>query len=327
MRFLYFIQSILLWWALFAVVSWAGAEEKGVLERNVQRGPVMARIKIAPAKPRLGDDIVLTLEVEAEKGVELFMPEFGQSLDRFAIVDYVPREKVGSQGQTVLVQQYTLQPPMSGQQSIPPLMIEFIDRRPDHVAVPAGEDAYELLTERISFDVASVLPSGASDQLKPPMGALQPLVLAKRVSWLWWLWIPLLLVVPWAWRVWLKWRGQVRQRTAFDIAHGRLLAMMARARPSPEGMDAFFVELSDIIRRYLEDRFRLRAPERTTEEFLEIASGSPDLTAEHRGFLFQFLGYADRVKFARHLPQAEHVDQALNAAEQFLLQTRGVVPG
>lgn len=90
-------------------------------------------------------------------------------------------------------------------------------------------------------------------------------------------------------------------------------------------MDPFFVQLSDIVRRYLEDRFQLRAPEKTTEEFLEVAGGSPDLTAEHRGFLHQFLGYADRVKFARHLPKAEHVDEALAAAEHFLIQTKDAV--
>lgn len=298
--------------------------EEAFIERTNQRGPVTARVKVEPAKPRLGDDITLTLEVEAEKGIELFMPEFGQSLDRFAIVDYLPREKAGPQDKTIITQRYTLQSPMSGEQSIPPLIIEFIDRRPDHPPTPEGEDAYELLTERIVFEVASVLPKGAAQDLKPPLGSLQPLASSHRATWFWLPLIVLVVAAPFGWRVWLKWRGKVRQRSAFDISSGRLQAMMTRARPSPEEMDAFFVELSDIIRRYLEDRFQLKAPERTTEEFLDIATGSPDLTAEHRGFLHQFLAYADRVKFARHLPQLEHVDQALAAAEQFLNQTKEV---
>lgn len=294
------------------------------MERTSQRGPVTAHVKISPSKPRLGDDVVLTLTVEAAKGVEVLMPEFGQSLDRFIITDYLPREVMGPQDKTIITQRYTLQPPMSGEQSIPSLMIEFIDRRKGHPPAPKGEDAYELLTDRIPFQVESVIPKGAVADLKPPLGALQPLDRSQDTSRLWWLLFPLLVAAPFGWRVWSKWRGEVRQRSAFDTAHGRLQAMMARARPGPEEMDAFFVELSGIIRRYLEDRFRLQAPERTTEEFLDIATGSPDLTGEHRGFLHQFLGYADRVKFARHLPQAEHVEQALVAAEQFLKQTQEV---
>ena len=305
----------------------AEEEEEAFIERSSQRGPVTAHIKIAPAKPRLGDDISLILEVEAEKGVELFMPEFGQSLDRFAIVDYLPREKIGPQEQTIITQRYTLQPPMSGEQSIPPLIIEFVDRRPDHPLAPEGEDAYELLTERIALAVASVLPSGAAQDLKPPLGSLQPLASTQSSSWFFLIvtvLIVLIIAAPFGWRYWLQWQGRVRQRSAFDIAYGQLQTMTARARPAPEEMGAFFVELSAIVRHYLEDRFQLRAPERTTEEFLDIATGSPDLTAEHRGFLHQFLVYADRVKFARHLPQVEHVDQALAAAEQFLNQTKEV---
>lgn len=38
------------------------------------------------------------------------------------------------------------------------------------------------------------------------------------------------------------------------------------------------MEISAIIRRYLEDRFELRAPELTTEEFLGVAGGCDALS-------------------------------------------------
>jgi hypothetical protein len=86
-------------------------------------------------------------------------------------------------------------------------------------------------------------------------------------------------------------------------------------------MDDFFVEISDIVRRYLEGRFALHAPELTTEEFLEVAAGSPDLSADHRRFLQTFLGNADRVKFARFVPAATEVEGVLSAVRGFLQQT------
>jgi hypothetical protein len=87
-------------------------------------------------------------------------------------------------------------------------------------------------------------------------------------------------------------------------------------------MDTFFVELSDIVRHYLEGRFKLHAPELTSEEFLDVASGSPDLNDAHRRFLGEFLSVADRVKFARHLPQVPQVEELLDSVEAFLEQTR-----
>jgi len=59
------------------------------------------------------------------------------------------------------------------------------------------------------------------------------------------------------------------------------------------------------VRRYLEDRFRLRAPEMTTEEFLQAAQQNPQLPREHRSSLGRFLTEADMVKFARHIPELE----------------------
>ncbi|HIJ82735.1 MAG TPA: hypothetical protein HPQ00_00850 [Magnetococcales bacterium] len=289
-----------------------------------QRGPVTARVTLAPAKPRLGDAITLTLEVEGEKGIEVLMPEFGQSLGRFAIVDFVPGEKTGEGGKTVARQRYTLQPPMSGEQHIPSLIIGFIDRRPGNRPAPEGEDAYELLTERLTFAVASVIPKGVEADLKPPMGSLAPLARweGEGQGW-WWLLLLLLLVVAGV-AGWMFWRGRRTgsvRKSPFEIASIRLQLLKKEPRPTPEEMDAFFVQLSDIVRHYLEARFHIRAPEKTTEEFFDAAAGSPDLTAEHRGFLFRFLEFSDQVKFARHQPTLEHVDQALAAAENFLRQT------
>lgn len=87
-------------------------------------------------------------------------------------------------------------------------------------------------------------------------------------------------------------------------------------------MDPFFVTLSDIVRRYLENRFALRSPELTTQEFLPLLATSPDLTGDHRELLRRFLELADLVKFAHHVPDGAAVDEAIRAAERLLVETR-----
>ena len=100
------------------------------LEKTFASGPVKATVRIEPAKPLIGDPVTLTVTAVAEKGVELLMPEFGEALERFSIIDFVPREAIDDQGRTVAVQRYRLQPPSSGAQAIPPILIEYVDRRP-----------------------------------------------------------------------------------------------------------------------------------------------------------------------------------------------------
>ncbi|HYC57142.1 MAG TPA: hypothetical protein VEL28_19585 [Candidatus Binatia bacterium] len=296
----------------------------GVIEKTAELGPVKAVVRLEPDKPVIGDAVNVTVEVTAEDGIDLLMPEFGQSLDRFAIREFVPKETVDDKGRTVSTQRYVLEPPSSGPQSIPPLMIEFVDRRPGQRPAPEGEDAYEIVTERIPFEVASVVPQNAGTELKPARGRLEPL----REPGSAWPWIAALAVLaaiaaPLLYRYIAAARVRERRRSAYEVARARLDALLSRGAPTqPQAIDAFFVELTAIIRRYLEDHFELRAPELTTEEFLNVASASPDLSEDHQRFLRDFLRRADMVKFARFIPSPADIESASQAASRFLDQTR-----
>ena len=85
--------------------------------------------------------------------------------------------------------------------------------------------------------------------------------------------------------------------------------------------EPFFVRLSSIVRTYVEARFSIRAPERTTEEFIRDAVKSPDLTPTHRRRLADFLETSDLVKFACHRPGTPELLTALDSAETFVRET------
>ena len=86
-------------------------------------------------------------------------------------------------------------------------------------------------------------------------------------------------------------------------------------------VEGFFVRLSDVVRTYVERRFSIAAPERTTQEFLREASRHPDLRGGHEQALGAFLRSADMVKFAAVRPGAEHCSQALAAMRGFVERT------
>ena len=82
--------------------------------------------------------------------------------------------------------------------------------------------------------------------------------------------------------------------------------------------EPFFVGISAILRRYVEDRFRVRAPEMTTEEFILAAAESRELAAEHQQLMRDFLTRCDLVKFARHTPAPESLRDAYDTGERFV---------
>jgi hypothetical protein len=134
-------------------------------------------------------------------------------------------------------------------------------------------------------------------------------------------------LIAW-WVRWRRWAAERARITAYDRAMRRFRALERRGLPSPDEADAWYVELSDIVRHYLEDRYGVRAPELTTEEFLQEARRSPELSASHRDLLTSFLERCDRVKFAAYHPDVAESKDVLDAARRFLDETRiRVEPG
>ena len=88
----------------------------------------------------------------------------------------------------------------------------------------------------------------------------------------------------------------------------------------------FHLRISDILRRYIENRFGVRAPEQTTEEFLTAASGirlhEKAILGNNRPLLADFLTHCDLVKFARHEPTRDECEKTVSLCREFIEQTK-----
>jgi len=296
------------------------ATESQALSTESHSGPVDVRVELSPEAPLMGDPLLLKVEVRADQGIEVLMPEFGEALDRFRIVNFFPREEIDPDGRTLYSQHYTLQAPVSGSHTIPSILIEFVDMRTGQSTAPDDQDAYEILTEGLPFEVTSVMPKSAITELHPPLGRLEKPRSRKTLFFAWGIGI-LLLVGITASLAWYFWKRDIKAN-AWEIARKELDALLLAPRPSAQDIGPFFVALSDIIRHYLENQFSLRSPELTTERFLELVVDSPDLSRTHQGLLRNFLSQCDLVKFAGHIPTPEAIDEVANAARLFLDETR-----
>jgi hypothetical protein len=300
--------------------------DKDAIAKTTETGPVKATVKVWPAKPKLSDPIYVRLEVDAPVGISIDAPfqEAGdQRLGRFRIVGFTRETERSASGNQLQQQTYTLEAPTSGRHRVPPLRLEMIDARGG--SADARSKPQELLTDEVPLEVAPVPTDAANQELAPAFGALDPEV--GGTSWLAILGIASVLAVVTSGSI-LLWRGLRRrkkvadQRSAYEEAIAELEALAKRGAPDAEGADNWFVELSSIVRTYLEHRFDIRAPELTTEEFLLVATARPELDDSHRELLTEFLDRCDRVKFAGYRPDADESLATLAAARRFVDDTR-----
>lgn len=284
-------------------------------------GPVTAAVVVTPKSPLIGDLMSLTLTVEAKDGVELTMPKSREAFSRFEITDEDLGREVIDGGERHS-QKYKIQTSSSGRLRIPPMRLVFVDTRPGEEA--SGEER-ELLTEEIAIVVRPVLSGEeATDAtLRPIRRPLEEHLGPSLWQRYWWAFLggPLLFAGLVGALLWGRGRKAV-QISPYERASVALSELEAEGLPDDEARDGWYVELSSIVRRYLEDRFALRAPELTTEEFLRVAQRSVLISGEHKALLSSFLADCDQVKFAGYAPGEEESRSVLSAARRFLLETR-----
>jgi hypothetical protein len=96
---------------------------------------------------------------------------------------------------------------------------------------------------------------------------------------------------------------------------------LATALALIEQPERFCTTVSEIARTYLEERFGLKAPERTTEEFLAELPRNAVLESRHKALLSDFLTSTDLVKFARFEPGRRELEELHAAALRLVEET------
>jgi hypothetical protein len=274
-------------------------------------GPVSLSVEVSPGSVRLSDEPVLTLTIRVEPGAEIKKPPFGESIGEFLIRDFhepLPR----ADGDVEIFQQiYTLEPTHAGSLTIAPIAVTFRD-------TDDGEDRViesEALNVEVSTIVGDAAPSLAG--LKPPAGPIELPSEGPPFR----LWGPLLgLLLAVGGVVWYRQRRKSMivppPPTPRELAQ-RELDQIISQRLAETDVKVFYVELTGVVRRYIERSTGVKAPEQTTEEFLrEILSKTLFEDAEQRR-LQHFLESADLVKFAGHQPVEGDVDASIQKAREF----------
>jgi hypothetical protein len=269
----------------------------------------------SPTEVTVGDKILYTLGVAVPEGIVVSWPSVGRTLGDFHARD-LGQQDAGriENGKEKFSRLYELRVFETGYKYIPSLTVALKNER--------GNTA-ELRTGEISVHVKSVLDENARDikDIKPPI-ALSYFP-GRLLLWFVLGCAAVAAIMMWAMRRKTK-KVEIEAPPSppHVIAYEELRRILAMNLVEKGRIKEYYVRISDVVRRYIEDRFHLMAPERTTEEFLIEAKASGLLDARARTLVGDFLEQCDMVKFAKYGPTNEECEAAYRAARRFVDETK-----
>jgi len=248
--------------------------------------------KIDTTSIRIGEQFNYEIIVDQTKDVRF--PKFeSDSLNRIGVVTSHKIDSLKNQ----LIKKYTLTSFDSGRYVLPGQEIFIKDKR--------------FLTNQVIIDVATV----AVDTIKQPMYHIkdienEPYLFSDYLNYFWGL-IALLVVIGIILYFVLRDKPTEEELISrippFDTAKLRLKELDSKKLISQNKIKLYYVELTDIVRTFIEKELNIPALESTTDELLETitdfnSSSNLNIPKETLYKLQKLLQEADLVKFAKSKP-------------------------
>ncbi|MGH7597866.1 MAG: hypothetical protein ACREOI_16075 [bacterium] len=270
----------------------------------------------------IGDTVRYAVKLTRDKNVQVRWPALGANLGAFEIRDYQKPDPRQAKGRVVEEIAYTISTFDTGRFVIPPLAIEY--------QTPPDSTWHQMQTEKLEIYVASTLPSEAGDirDIKSPWELPRDWKLIIIIGLIV---LAFLVLAAAGFYYWRKRQGKgilperkEPPRPAHEVAWEALRKLRESDLLTTGQIKAFYIELSEIVRRYIEGRYFIPALELTTGELMDDLKQAT-LESDARDLLRGLLEMSDLVKFAKHTPANEEHERALQLAESFVEMTKLVM--
>jgi hypothetical protein len=277
-----------------------------------EKNDVKFTVTVSAEKISVADILKIDFAVESPEDFKLILPSSETDLGEFEIIN-VSQEKrnIISEKRIKLTGGMELAPFLSGKKKIPGFELKV-----------EGKDKFTLKVQDIDIEVLSAFAGDIPAELKgiaPPRVYPESYLTVLIISV-----IVIILIISY-----LLWRFKLRKevtetivKTPYEIAFEQLALLRDKGLVDKGMIKEFYSEVSNILRFYIEGRFALRAPELTTEEFMEQLRNSDKLTVEYKNLLQEFLQHCDMVKFAALAPSATDIVNTIESCERFVEETK-----
>jgi hypothetical protein len=303
------------------------ARDQGIFQKYVQE-PFILIQRASKKEITIAEQLELVLEAAVPENTDVEFPSYSTSLGDFSLIDtsILPARMTGSGGTDQVERQvtYLLEPYLSGTYTIPAMTVTLRDRK-------TGSEVAKLVTQEIQVPVHSLLgPDNAAVEIKdimPPLSLppdrIQQFLLGGLVL----LMAVLAIIGLYYWKkIFSQKVPAAMQLRPEEIALQELNRLLAEDLLARGAIKLFHLRISDILRHYVENRFGLKAPERTTEEFLlELSQAESSASAvlhNHKTLLTDFLTQCDLVKFAMHEPSIVESQKTVMICREFIEKTK-----
>lgn len=314
------MRRLILISAIAAVIASCGGGEPSEsvsyeIDETYRRGPVSFRTALSSGEITIAEHVTMLIEVKAREGYTAELPRFGEKLEQFGIVDY-ETVRPELRGDTVVTRRiYVLEPFLSGDYAIPPMTVGFRAEGDTLVHTVESDTLHVRVNSILPDDLTELEIRDIAGPAEIPADYTKAIVIA----------VSAVAVAAGLFILWRRRRKkplEARRITAHEKAYEALEMLLARGLVEERRYREFTAEVADILRWYIEDRFGLRAPERTTEEFLAEAGAGLDVGVERKRILADFLFHCDLVKFAALEPSTDDVKRTFSTAKDFIDATR-----
>jgi hypothetical protein len=264
----------------------------------------------------IGEKVTYTLEIDADNDLKIEFPSYVTGLGGFMVKDFGKDEKKIGRNRTRQRQWYLLDTYTTGSYLIPQQQVR--------VELPDGRRE-TLKSPEIFVEVKSLIGEEGEDvglrDIKKPLTVKEdaPVVLITAI-----LLIILVAVGAILWRLYLKKMAFRKKEPALspdEIAFRELERIESLGLLEKSKIKEYYYLVSLALRRYLENRFSLKAPEQTTEEFLESIVNSDKLEGRHVNILKEYLNHCDLVKYAKFDPGKAQARALAGMTRRFIDET------
>jgi len=274
---------------------------------DLSRDGVGLVVDATPRAVDLGRDFYVTITLTGPSGVAAALPDLRDRFQGFRVAEDFAEEPVTDKdGRTKSVTRWRLEPdPLARRYRLAPFAVQAgagtFATAPVLFGPPA---AREPATGELEVDPARDLP--------PFSWKLVGICAAALAG--------LLLVLLLAYFIFRKIRLAVRvhRMSPIERALYELDRLLRKGLPGRGFYKDFYVELTMVVRRYIERQYGVRAPNLTTDEFLRAAGSNAAFTQASVSELKAFLESADLVKFAGLEATPEMADGATGKARNYL---------
>jgi len=303
-------------------------------------GPVEVTITATPGNVMLDRDVLLTIRATAPKNINVKIPPITDRLQGFIDSSHFDREPIITDTHKTIERVIKLTPLIANEYRIAPMPIMY-----GQSLVVSPLASHQPNPQPQAPSTQNPAPSTQNPE-PPTWGATPPIVLplhtitenavgddiSTNLSPIWIHpplrtisgYIAIIIIITIAIIIAIKLLKKVQRKVHLmrmsprERALEELKELLNKKLIEKHLLKDFYVELTMVVRRYIERQHHVRAPEQTTEEFLAAITSNNEFSPDVIKRLQEFLQAADLVKFAAYTPNQSSNNNAIETAKSYI---------